>query len=114
MARKRMVTRTVKGTTYICLCLNTENCEPCNKEVTTGETFKSAEKRDNYLRTRIDTDTLKFVQVVDAVETETLYGMEESKFIANAEVLPARKNAIGETVPDCDEYETETTGTAEE
>lgn len=90
MARKRMITRTVKGTKYITLCLNTETCDAFNKEVVIGEVFKSTEKRDNALRKLIDTDTVKFVSVVDTEEVETLYGMEESKFIAYAEILPAR------------------------
>lgn len=90
MARKRMITRTVKGTKYITLCLNTETCEPFNKEVVMGEVFKSPEKRDNALRKMIDTEIVKFVSVVDTEEVETLYGMDESMFIAYAEILPGR------------------------
>ena len=103
MARKRMITRTVKGTKYITLCLNTETCEPFNKEVVVGEVFKSTEKRDNTLRKMIDTEIVKFVSVVDSEEVETLYGMDESWFIANAEILPAR--AVKEEVTEVKESE---------
>lgn len=90
MARQRMVTRTVKVQVFNCLCMNTVLCEPFNKEVRTGQVFTSDKKRDEYLRKAIDTDTEKFVTLVDTQINDVLYGMPEDKFIAGADVLPAR------------------------
>lgn len=90
MARQRMVTRTVKVQVFNCLCMNTVLCEPFNKEVRTGQVFKTDKKRDDYLRKVIDTVTEKFVSVVDTQVNDVLYGMPEDKFIAGADILPAR------------------------
>ena len=60
MGRQKMVTRTIKLNIYNCWCMNTVLCEPFNKEISTGRSFKSEKKRDEYLREQIDTDTEKF------------------------------------------------------
>lgn len=90
MGRQKMVTRTIKLNIYNCLCMNTVLCEPFNKEISTGRGFKSERKRDDFLREQIDTETEKFVSVVDVTVNDVLYGMPEDDFIKNAVVLPAR------------------------
>lgn len=91
MGRQKMVTRTVNLTIYNCLCMNTVLCEPFNKEVTTGRNFKTDKKRDEFLREQINTETEKFVSVVDVATNAVLYGMPEDDFIKNAVELPARE-----------------------
>lgn len=90
MGRQKMVTRTIKLNIFNCLCMNTVLCEPFNKEISTGRSFKSEKKRDEFLREQIDTETEKFVSVVDATVNDVLYGMPEDEFIKNAVELPAR------------------------
>lgn len=90
MGRQKMVTRTIKLNIYNCLCMNTVLCEPFNKEISTGRSFKSEKKRDEFLREQIDTETEKFVSVVDETVNDVLYGMPEDEFIKNAVELPAR------------------------
>ena len=90
MGRAKMVTRTVRLNILNCLCMNTVLCEPFNKEISTGRSFKSEKKRDEFLREQIDTETEKFVSVVDVTVNDVLYGMPEDDFIKNAVELPAR------------------------
>ena len=90
MGRAKMVTRTIRLNIFNCLCMNTALCEPFNKEISTGRSFKTEKKRDEYLREQIDTETEKFVSVVDVTVNDALYGMPEDDFIKNAVELPAR------------------------
>lgn len=92
MARN-MVTRTILTTKVTVLCMDVENREPCNTEVVLPRTYKDEAKLLKAAKNAIDTDTMKCVSVVKTEVVETLYGMDEAKFIANAEVLPPRKNA---------------------
>lgn len=89
MARKRMVTRTIKATEVNCLCLNIETAEPFNKTIVlTGAVAddKVALKQCK----KYDSDTEKIVAVVDMNTIEALYGMPEEDFVKVAEILPPR------------------------
>lgn len=98
MARKRMVTRTVKAVKVEALCLNTETAEPYNKEFVISGTpdDKFIEK---FCRAE-DTATEKFVAVVSKTEFEELYGMPEDEFLKYAVVLPPRTGNNAETEKD--------------
>lgn len=91
MARKRMVTRTIISTVATCMCVNVEQGECFNETVEVAGTFTNEEKLLNAIKSAYETPTVKFVQVVEQHEKETLYGMEEQKFIEQAEILPSRE-----------------------
>lgn len=91
MARAPQVTRTIQTTHCSVLCMDIENREPCNKDVILPRTYKDENAMLKAVKKVIETDTLKAVQVVDSCVQETLYGMSEQDFIANATVLPPRK-----------------------
>lgn len=85
MARKRAVTRTIVTTKARLKCYNiAEDCVE-EKEVTlSGDlTFSDIEKEEM--------DGFKILNVISTEKHETLYGMDEQKFIEAAEVLPPRK-----------------------
>ena len=90
MARKRMVTRTITFTTATATVYNIESDEiqtvdyKLSGELSADDALKAIAKEYNEVR------PLK----VTAVEVmEELYGMEETKFLELAEILPARAKA---------------------
>ena len=91
MARKRMVTRTIKTTEANVLCLNIESAEPFEQVVILSGTYKDNKSLMKAVSKRIDNDEVKAVHVIESVEKETLYGMEENDFIAHATELPPRQ-----------------------
>ena len=91
MARKAMVTRTVTATKITVLGMNVETCEPMNMTCTLPGVYKDEKKLMKAVREAIETDDFKVAKIVDKVEEETLYGMNLSKFIAEAEILPPRE-----------------------
>lgn len=96
MARKVMVTRTIKSTRVNVLCLDISTAEPCNKDFTLPGTMVDSEgnlkvKAAMKIITEMcSNSTVKPVAVVYFEVIEKLYGMDEATFIANSVVLPPR------------------------
>lgn len=90
MARARKVTRTIASTKVIVMCADTQTAKVENYEVTIAGTYTDENKLMKAVTKVVETETLKPVAVVSAEVIETLYGMDEQKFIEHAEVLPAR------------------------
>ena len=98
MARKRMVTRTILTTKVNALCMDTQTCEACNKDVVLPRTFKDNDKVLKAVKSVIDTPTFKVVDIVDVETVETLYGMDEQKFINESVILdPETRKQLEET-----------------
>lgn len=98
MARKRMVTRTILTTKVNALCMDTQTCEACNKDVVLPRTFKDNDKVLKAVKSEIDTPTFKVVDIVDVETVETLYGMDEQKFINESVILdPETRKQLEET-----------------
>ena len=89
MARN-MVTRTIKSTKVVALCLNTITAEPYNETFNLAGTFKDHAKIKRELEKRYNDDTKVVAHIVQVEELNTLYGMTEQAFIENAEILPSR------------------------
>lgn len=85
MARKRMVTRTIVTTKALLKCYNIVEACVQEKEVTLLGDLTSSEIEKEEM------DGFKILSVLSTEKHETLYGMEEQKFIEAAEVLPPRK-----------------------
>lgn len=82
MARKEnMVTRTIKSTHCVLMCVDTTIGEVKNIDVTLPRTYKEVSDMLAKAKEIYDTDTLKCVDVVDYEEKECLIGMPESMFI---------------------------------
>lgn len=91
MAREPMVTRTIVTTKAVVLCMDVNSGEPCNREVTLPRTYADDSKLLKKAKDIIEQeDGIKAVHIVSKEEVETLYGMKEQDFIANAKVLPPR------------------------
>lgn len=91
MPRTAMVTRTFQTTTATILCLDINDAEPFNKEITLPRLYKDNKVILKKAQQIIDDENVKAVAVTKVETNEILYGMKEEDFIANAEVLPARK-----------------------
>lgn len=90
MSRARKVTRTVYSTKVIIMCVDTETAKVDNYEVTISGTYTDENKLMKAVTKVVETETLKPVSIVSTEVIETLYGMDEQKFIEMAEVLPPR------------------------
>lgn len=91
MARKRMVTRTIKTAEVEALCMDIVNAEPCKVSVTVSATYKDTADLLKQVSKVVDKENeLKAVAILSVNIKETLYGMDEQKFIEGAEILPNR------------------------
>lgn len=88
MARARKVTRTISSTKVIVMCVNIETAKVDNYEVTIAGTYTDENKLMKAVTKVVETEILKPVSVVSTEVIETLYGMDEQKFIEMAEALP--------------------------
>jgi hypothetical protein len=90
MARARKVTRTISSTKVVVMCVDTQTAVVENYEVTIAGVYSDDKKLMKAVTKEVETATLKPVSVVSTEVIETLYGMDEQKFIEMAEVLPPR------------------------
>lgn len=90
MARAPMVTRTFKTTNATLMCVDVETAEVVNKDVVLARTFEDDNAILKAAKKLYETDDTKIVKVVHTSVSETLYGMSEAEFIANAKPLPPR------------------------
>lgn len=92
MARKEnMVTRTIKSTHCVLMCVDISIGEVKNIEVTLPRMYKEVSDMLRKAKEIYDTDTLKCVEVVDFEEKECLMGMPESLFIQYAHEIVKQK-----------------------
>lgn len=91
MARKRMVTRTIKTAEVEALCMDIVKAEPCKVSVTVSATFKDTADLLKQVSKVVDKENeIKAVSILSVNIKETLYGMDEQKFIEGAEIIPNR------------------------
>lgn len=90
MAREPMVTRTIKSTKAVVLLMNITTKTLEEKEVIVPRTYEKEEKLVKAINTALKDSNLKVCVVLSTETVETLYGMSEFDFIANAKVLPPR------------------------
>lgn len=92
MRKEKMVTRTIKSTNCVLMCVDTSIGEVKNIDVTLPRTYKEVSDMLTKAKEIYDTDTLKCVEVVDYEEKECLMGMSESVFIQHAfEIVKNKK-----------------------
>lgn len=95
MARKEnMVTRTIKSTHCVLMCVDTSIGEVKNIEVTLPRTYKDISAMLRKAKEIYETDTLKCAEVVEFEEKECLMGMTESLFIQYAHEIVKQKKEV--------------------
>lgn len=90
MAKTPMITRTIQTTEVNVLCMDIKQGEPFNTTVTLPRTYKDNAAMLKAAAAVIDNEDTKAVRIVASEVKETLYGMKETDFIVNADILPAR------------------------
>ena len=90
MARVQKITRTIVATKASVMCVDPTNGQTSTQEVTLSGTFKDDKTLLKRAGKMLDNETTKAVFITGKTEQETLYGMDEDKFIASAEILPLR------------------------
>lgn len=90
MARSRKVTRTISSTKVVVMCVDTQTAVVESYEVTIAGVYSDDKKLMKAVTKEVETETLKPVSVVSTEVIETLYGMDEQKFMEMAKVLPPR------------------------
>ena len=90
MAKTPMITRTIQTTEVNVLCMDIKQGEPFNTTVPLPRTYKDNAAILKAAAAVIDNEDTKAVHIVASEVKETLYGMKETDFIANADILPAR------------------------
>lgn len=86
MARKRVVSRTIKATVATVLRCTVENAEVHEEIISMGGTFKSNNELLKKIQKLYDTDEVKTIAVKATEVTEKLYKMPEDQFIELAYV----------------------------
>ena len=94
MARRRMVTRTITFTTAEVMCLNVVTAEVEIKEFKISGIFEGEKDLTKALKKTYETDNYKLVKVNGWNTEDVLFGMDETKFMELAEVLPPRTVGI--------------------
>lgn len=85
MAKVPMVTRTIKTTRAIVLCLDIDSGEPCNRAFTLPREQKNEKQILKAITPMLkDEPNIKPVHVVETIINEQLYGMTETDFLAHA------------------------------
>ena len=95
MARKPMITRTIKTTVATVLGMDITTAEPENRTVTLARTYPTMDKLLAAAKEAAETDTFKVVHIVHSEIKEQLYGMPEQMFLELA--TPIERTAAADT-----------------
>lgn len=87
MARKAVVTRTIKSNHIEALCFDVNSHETFTTNVVIGHCPKEEDKLIVILRRMIDTKFVKFISIVENKVFADSYKMDEEKYIENAELV---------------------------
>ena len=79
----KMVTRTVVGTNVKVMAIDTTTNKVETPTFTLGKVYEKGDedKAHRAVKKAYETDTLKIASVVSLTKTETLYGLDENKFM---------------------------------
>ena len=97
MARKRVVSRTIKATKATVLCINCETAEPFNDSVLLSGVFENDKAMLKAAQKLIETDDVKVVKVVDSSVLLKQYKMAEEKFMELADEIVDADEAAANT-----------------
>lgn len=94
MARKPMVTRSFKAVDCNVLFLNIETKETGEASITMYGHFSTEEKLRKAVKKKLETPSIRVVEISSSETYDQLLGMSEEKFIESAEILPPRTTNI--------------------
>ena len=91
MARVPMVTRTIKSTKVNVLLMNVNTKTPEEREIIVPRTYDKEKQLFKAIDTVLNDSNLKVCAVISTEVVETLYGMSEFAFIANAKPISKKE-----------------------
>lgn len=95
MAKKYPFTRSISKQNVIALAFNKETTEPFNTSVTITPPIADTKKLEKAVAAKVDSDTVKFIEIVDVTVDEKVYGITLEDFMAHAvELDPKTRHAI--------------------
>ena len=92
MARERMVTRTISVTEVKVIVADMQKKTVTEKVVKVSGIFKDEKPLIKAVSKLVNTDTEKFVGIVETKVIDKLYGMPEQKFLELAEIIPEKES----------------------
>lgn len=90
MGRPKAVTRTVKITKLIVLCLNLDTEESFKQALEIPGIYVKEKDLMKKVSKMLDSDSVKAVKILEMEETEALYGMTEEEFVKVARKINSR------------------------
>ena len=84
MSKKFPFTRSISKQNVIALAFNKETAEPFNTSVTIAPPIADTKKLEKAVAAKVDTDTGKFIEIVDVTIDEKVYGITLDDFMAHA------------------------------
>lgn len=85
--RKPIISRTMVTTEVTAKCVDVESEEVFENVQEIPRTYKDAKKLEKAVREAVETDRIKVVKILSAVEKKHLYAMSEQTFINNAQEI---------------------------
>lgn len=100
MAKKYPFTRSISKQNVIALAFNKETAEPFNTSVTIAPPIADTKKLEKAVVAKVDSDTIKFIEIVGISVDEKVYGITLEDFMAHAvELDPKTRSAIPANTP---------------
>lgn len=95
MAKKYPFTRSISKQNVIALAFNKESAEPFNTSVTIAPPIADTKKLEKAVAAKVDSDTIKFIEIVDVTIDEKVYGITLEDFMTHAvELDPKTRHPI--------------------
>ena len=84
MSKKFPFTRSISKQNVIALAFNKETAEPFNTSVTIAPPIADTKRLEKAVAAKVDSATVKFIEIVDVTIDEKVYGITLEDFMANA------------------------------
>lgn len=99
--KKYPFTRTISTQNVIALVFDKETAEAMNVNVTIAPVITDTKKLEKAVAAKLDTDKIKFIEIVDVSVDEKVYGLTLDAFMSNAvELDPQTRKPLTATTPE--------------
>ena len=93
--KKYPFTRTISKQKVFCLAFDKETTEPFNTSVIIAPPITDSKKLEKAVAAKVDSDTVKFIEIVDVTVDEKVYGLTLESFMSAAvELDPKTRKPI--------------------
>jgi len=100
MAKKYPFTRTLSSQTVTYLAFDKVNVEAFNDTIVISPVITDVDKLAKTVAKKVDSDTTKFIEIVNVDLNEKIYGLTLEAFMANAVELDENRKPISAATSD--------------